>query len=205
MKLYSSPQCPQCHRVRIVMFEKDTQGRCAYIDDPHHREDLATINPDLSTPTFYDRGLVLMEPRIIMEYLDDRYPHPALMPIDPLNRARARVWFLHIERNLYDQLDDLRSPGAKKSGTARKTICAFLLRVGAELKMQEKKRFFTSDNLTLLDASLGPILWRLKAHYGIELPRNNNSKALWKYAEALYDRESFTKSLTQAERDLHLG
>ena len=203
MRLYSSTQCPQCHRVRIVMHAKDTHGRCAYTDDPQVHEDLAVINPGLDTPTFYDRGLTWVEPRIIMEYLDDRYPHPALMPIDPLNRARARVWLLDIERNLYGQLDDLRSPGAKKSGAARETIRAFLSRVAAELKQQEKKKFFTSDSLTMLDISLGPILWRLKPCYGIEL-RGANIPALWKYAEHVYDQDSFTKSLTQSERDLHL-
>ena len=204
MELYSAPQCPQCQRVRIVMHEKDTHGRIYYTSDQKRLEDLGTINPDFTTPTFHDRGLALVEPRIIMEYLDDRYPHPALMPIDPLNRARARVWLLSIERNLYGQLADLRSPGAKKSKAARDTICSFLLRVGTELRQQEKKRFFTSDNFTLLDASLGPILWRLKPCYGIDLPRGLSANVLWKYADTLYDRASFTKSLTQSEKDLHL-
>ena len=205
MQLYSSLLCPQCQRIRIVMHEKDTQGRVLYTDDQQSMEDLAAINPGQSTPTFFDRGLTLVEPRIIMEYLDDRYPHPAMMPIDPRNRARARVWLQYIEQNLYDQLADLRSPGAKKSKAARDAICSFLLRVGAELHQQEKKRFFASDNFTFLDASLGPILWRLKPCYGIDLARGASASALWKYAEkSLYDRPSFTKSLTQGEKDLYL-
>ena len=161
------------------------------------------INPDGTTPTFTDRGLTLVEPRIIMEYLDDRFPHPPLMPIDPISKARARVWLLAIERNLYAQLNDLRSPGAKKSAAARATMRNFLARVAVELKQRDKK-FFTSDSFTLLDASLAPILWRQKT-YKIALPRSTNN-ILMKYAkEHLYKRPCFQHSMTEVERDLPLS
>ena len=186
----------------MVLAEKETQARYAFIDDPQHREDLAVINPEQTTPTFTDRGMMLTEPRIIMEYLDDRFPHPPLMPVDPVGKARARVWLLEIERRLYGQLDDLNSPGAKKSGRARDTMRNFLIRVTAELKQRENKKFFTSDSFTLLDASLAPILWRLKS-YKIELPRS--SGPLWKYAREVYARPCFQRSLTEVERDLHLS
>ena len=203
MLLFSSPQCPQCHRVRMVMAEKETQARYAFTDDPRHREDLVVINPEGTTPTFTDRGMTLLEPRIIMEYLDDRFPHPPLMPVDPAGKARARVWLLEIERRLYDQLGDLRSPGAKKSAAARETMRNFLIRVTVELKQQENKKFFTSDSFTLLDASLAPILWRLKS-YKIELPRSCGP--LWRYArEEVYPRPCFQRTLTEVERDLHLS
>ena len=202
MLLFSSPQCPQCHRVRMVLAEKETQARYAYTDEPQHREDLAVINPEGTTPTFTDRGMMLTEPRIIMEYLDDRFPHPPLMPVDPVGKARARVWLLEIERRLYGQLDDLHSPGAKKSAAARETMRSFLIRVTAELKQRENKKFFTSDSFTLLDASLAPILWRLKS-YKIEMPRS--SGPLWKYAREVYSRSCFQRSLTEVERDLHLS
>ena len=202
MLLFSSPQCPQCHRVRMVLAEKETQARYAFTDDPQHREDLAVINPESTTPTFTDRGMTLLEPRIIMEYLDDRFPHPPLMPVDPVGKARARVWLLEIERRLYDQLDNLHSPGARKSANARDTMRNFLIRVTAELKQRENKKFFTSDSFTLLDASLAPILWRLKS-YKIEMPRS--SGPLWKYAREVYSRPCFQRSLTEVERDLHLS
>lgn len=202
MLLFSSPQCPQCHRVRMVLAEKETQARYAYTDESQHREDLAVINPEGTTPTFTDRGMMLTEPRIIMEYLDDRFPHPPLMPVDPVGKARARVWLLEIERRLYGQLDDLHSPGAKKSASARETMRSFLIRVTAELKQRENKKFFTSDSFTLLDASLAPILWRLKS-YKIEMPRS--SGPLWKYAREVYSRPCFQRSLTEVERDLHLS
>ena len=201
MLLFSSPQCPQCHRVRMVLAEKETQARYAFTSDPQQREDLAVINPEGTTPTFTDRGMTLLEPRIIMEYLDDRFPHPPLMPVDPVGKARARVWLLEIERRLYDQLDDLHSPGAKKSASARDVMRNFLIRVTAELKQRENKKFFTSDSFTLLDASLAPILWRLKS-YKIEMPRS--SGPLWKYAREVYSRPCFQRSLTEVERDLHL-
>ena len=202
MLLFSSLQCPQCHRVRMVLAEKETQARCAFTDDLQQREDLAVINPEMTTPTFNDRGMTLLEPRIIMEYLDDRFPHPPLMPVDPISKARARVWLLEIERCLYDQLENLRSPGAKKSAAARETMRGFLVWVTAELKQRDSKKFFTSDNFTLLDASLAPILWRLK-NYKIEMPRS--SGPLWRYAREVYARPCFQRSLTEVERDLHLS
>ena len=201
MDLFSSPDCPQCQRVRVVLAEKEAQSRCVFTDDPQNMEDLALINPECSTPTFTDRGIMLLDPRIIMEYLDDRFPHPPLMPVDPLNKARARVWLVEIERCLYAQLSNLRSPGAKKSSTARELMRTFLIRVTAEIKQSENKKFFTSDSFTLLDASLAPILWRLK-NYRIDMPRN--SGPLWRYAREVYARSCFQRSLTEVERDLHL-
>ena len=200
MQFFSAPQCPECHRVRIVLAEKEAQARCVFMNDPQHKEDLAVINPGKTTPTFADRGMVLVEPRIIMEYLDDRFPHPPLMPMDPLGKASARVWMLEVERKLYGQLGGLRSSGAKRSTTARKIMRDFLLDVSAELK-RHTKRFFTGDNFTLLDASLAPILWRLDS-YKIDVPKTH--RAFWKYAKEVYVRPCFQRSLTESERDLHL-
>ncbi len=200
MILFSSPQCPQCQRVRMVLYEKEAQASVAYTDDPQAREDLATINPESTTPTFFDRGLTLFEPRIIMEYLDDRFPHPPLMPVDPVNKARARVWMLEIERRLYAQLDSLRSTGAKKSAVARETMRDFLALVNTELKQREKK-FFMGDNFTVLDASLAPILWRRKAY---KINSKRVPSALRAYEETLYGMDCFHYTLTEAERDLNL-
>ncbi len=204
MQLFSNTDCPQCHRVRIVMHEKDVgaQEIVAFTDDPDHPEhveDLKALNPEATTPTFYDRGMTLLEPSVIMEYLDDRFPHPPLMPVDPIGKARARVWLLGIERNLYGQLKNLYSPGANKSKAARETMQGFLQRVTSELRRNGRK-YFVGDNFSLLDASLAPILWRLEVCYGIP---GKNYAALWSYAKGIYARNSFQLSLTDTERDLH--
>ena len=202
MQLFSHPNCPQCHRVRIVMHEKDITEHdiVSFIDDPERNEDLKQVNPDATLPTFYDRGMTLREPGVIMEYLDDRFPHPPLMPVDPIGKARARVWLLGIERDLYGQLKDVCSSGSTKRGRARETVQTFLQRLTIELRQNDRK-FFAGENFGMIDASLAPILWRLEECYGI--PRKKTHLALWNYAKNVYDRDSFHRSLTEAERDLH--
>ncbi len=199
MQFFSSPQCPQCQRVRVVLAEKEAQARCIFVDDPQSCADLSVFNPDNTLPTFTDRGMTLLEPRIIMEYLDDRYPHPPLMPVDPVGKARARVWMQEVERKLYDQLEHLRSSGTKRASRARETMKDFLHQICAELKQRGDKKFFLGDNFTLLDASLTPILWRLHL-YKIDV----RQRVLWEYARKVYARQSFQRSLTDAERELHL-
>ncbi len=204
MQLFSDMDCPQCHRVRIVMYEKDIteQDLVSFIDDPAHFEDLKMLNPEATTPTFHDRGMTLLEPSVIMEYLDDRFPHPPLMPVDPIGKARARVWLLGIERNLYDQLKDLHSPGVRKLAQARQTVQDFLQRIAVELRRNGRK-YFVGDSFSLLDASLAPILWRLTACY--DIPQKYIHSALGSYAKDIYERDSFAYSLTEAERDLYRG
>lgn len=183
------------------MHEKDIneQEVVSFTDDANRIEDLKTFNPEATTPTFYDRGMTLLEPSVIMEYLDDRFPHPPLMPVDPIGKARARVWLLGIERDLYDQLKDLHSQGTNKRAHAHKTVQDFLSRVANELRRNNHK-YFVGDNFSLLDASLAPILWRLEVCY--DVPRKNHP-SLWNYAKSVYARNSFQLSLTEAERDLH--
>ena len=204
MQLFSEPQCAQSHRIRIVLAAKETQCRVTFLDEPGAREDLAVLNPAGGTPTFSDRSMVLTEPRIIMEYLDDRFPHPPLMPVDPIGKAQAREWLLRIEQYLYAQLPGLRSQGRNKSATARRTMHEFFAMAASAWRQAGEPRFFLGENLTLLDASLAPILWRLPTVYRLELPRGPRQTLINRYAKGFYAQPLFQRSLTDAERELHL-
>ena len=111
MTLYSDPNCAQSHRVRIVLGEKDLVFNVVNVNQSDNNEDLIALNPNNSTPTFVDRNLVLYESRVIMEYLDERFPHPPLMPVDPVIRAKTRMVLHYIKNDLYVLLDDLKARG----------------------------------------------------------------------------------------------
>ncbi|MGH8292840.1 MAG: glutathione S-transferase N-terminal domain-containing protein [Gammaproteobacteria bacterium] len=196
MTLYSRATDPHCHRVRLVLAEKGIAMDIVNIEGSKLPEDLLELNPYNSVPTLVDRELALYEPRIIMEYLDERFPHPPLMPVDPVARARFRLALYRIERDWYALVDDIeRSPG-KPHARARKLLREGLLAASDAFAV---KPFFLSDEFSLVDCSLAPILWRL-ARYEIDIPAQ--AKALQKYAERLFQRPAFKSSLTEAERDM---
>ena len=202
MQLFSDPQNPQSHRVRIVLAAKEVQCRITMTDNPEHQADMMLLNPEGVAPTFHDRGMTLTEPRIIMEYLDDRFPHPPLMPIDPIDKARARVRLLLIERNLYEQLAGLKSPGARKSAAAREAMTGQLRTLAEQLRQMESGIYLCGGSITMLDASLLPILWRLES-YQITLSRNDMG-TFAKYVSGIYAEKLFQRSLTDAERGMYL-
>ena len=196
MTLFSSPTCPQSHRVRMVLAEKGITVEILDVDDAHKPEDLIDLNPYNSVPTLVDRELVLYDPRAIMEYLDERFPHPPLMPVDPVSRARTRLALYRIEKDWYELVPALESKGEKTSARARKMLRDSLT-AGAEVF--GAKPFFLSEEFSLVDATVVPILWRLK-HYRIDLPRQ--AKAVQQYAERMFGRDSFQASLSEAEREM---
>lgn len=195
MTLFSSATCPESHRVRMVLAEKGITVEIIDVDD-NKPEDLIDLNPYNSVPTLVDRELVLYDPRAIMEYLDERFPHPPLMPVDPVSRARTRLALYRIEKDWYELVPALESKGEKTAARARKTLRDSLT-AGAEVF--GAKPFFLSDEFSLVDATIVPILWRLK-HYRVELPRQ--AKPILQYAERMFARESFQASLTEAEREM---
>lgn len=196
MTLYSRATDPHCHRVRLVLAEKGIAMDIVNIEGSKLPEDLLELNPYNSVPTLVDRELALYEPRIIMEYLDERFPHPPLMPVDPVARARFRLALYRIERDWYALVDDIeRSPG-KPHLRARKLLREGLL---AATDAFAVKPFFLSDEFSLVDCSLAPILWRLP-RYEIDIPAQ--AKVLQKYAERLFHRPAFKSSLTEAEREM---
>ena len=196
MTLYSNPNCAQSHRVRIVLGEKDLVFNVVDVDYGENNEDLVALNPNNSTPTFVDRNLVLYESRVIMEYLDERFPHPPLMPVDPVVRAKTRMVLHYIEKDLYGLLDDIKSTGEKKSSSAKEKLKDNLM---LSLDFIQGKKFFLRDDFSIIDCSMAPILWRLP-EYEIELPKT--AKPLLKYAERLFKRSSFLENLSEQEEEI---
>lgn len=196
MTLFSSPADPYCHRARIVLAEKGITYEVADVEADSLPEDLVDLNPYNSVPTLVDRELVLYDSRVIMEYLDERFPHPPLMPVDPVSRARSRLALYRIEQDWYTQVDELESGDEKRATKARKVLRDSLT---ASAEVFAAKPFFLSDEFSLVDCAVAPVLWRLK-HYGIELP--TQAKAVEKYAERMFDRPSLRASLSAAEKEM---
>ena len=195
MTLYSRPDCPDSHRVRIVLAEKSIAADVIDVDIDNPPEDLVDLNSYNSTPTLVDRDLVIYDAHIIMEYLDERFPHPPLMPVDPVSRARSRLMLHRINEDWYRLLPDIAGGDKKKSARARASIASDLVLVAPLLS---KRNFFMSDDFSLLECSMAPILWRLP-QYGIELPEQ--AKAVKDYAERLFERPSFRDSLSEIEQE----
>ena len=196
MTLYSDATCPQSHRVRIVLAEKGMTVEIVNIDPDNLPEDLIDLNPYQSVPTLLDRELVLYDPQVITEYLDERFPHPPLMPVDPVSRARSRLALYRIDKDWYSLIADLESGVEKNASKARKTLRDSL---AASVEVFNAKPFFLSDEFSLVDATIAPILWRLQ-YYRVELPVQ--AKPVLEYAERMFARDSFQASLTEAEKEM---
>ncbi len=194
MMLFSSDDNLYCHMVRIVLAEKGISYDATFVDLDNTPEDLQELNPYNEVPTLVDRELALYDQRVIVEYLDERFPHPPLMPVDPVSRSRIRLLLQRIERD-WMTLSDKITKG-EDVDNARKALQDSL--VGAS-PIFEQKPFFMSDEYTLIDCALAALLWRLPS-YGITLPPQ--AKALSNYADSLFEREAFKESLTEAEKEL---
>lgn len=196
MTLYSRSVDPHSHRVRFVLAEKGIAMDVVDIEGSKLPEDLLELNPYNSVPTLVDRELALYDPRIIMEYLDERFPHPPLMPVDPVARARFRLVLYRIERDWYSLVDEIAQSPSKPHARARKLLHEGLLAADAAFAA---KPFFLSDEFSLVDCSLAPILWRLP-RYQISIPAQ--AKGLHKYSERIFNRPAFKSSLTEREREM---
>jgi RNA polymerase-associated protein len=196
MTLFSDATCPQSHRVRMVLAEKGITVEIVNIEPDKLPEDLIDLNPYQSVPTLVDRELVLYDPQVVTEYLDERFPHPPLMPVDPVSRARARLTLYRIEKDWYSLIGELESKNEKPVAKARKTLRDSL---ASSAEVFSARPFFLSDEFSLVDAAIAPVLWRLK-YYHIELPPQ--ARAVNEYAERMFARPSFKASLTEAEREM---
>ena len=196
MTLFSDATCPQSHRVRMVLAEKGITVEIVNIDPDNLPEDLIDLNPYQSVPTLVDRELVLYDPQVVTEYLDERFPHPPLMPVDPVSRARSRLALFRIEKDWYSLIRDLESKNDKLVTKARKTLRDSL---ASSAEVFSAKPYFLSDEFSLVDAAIAPVLWRLK-YYHIELPPQ--ARAVNEYAERMFARDSFKASLTEAEKEM---
>jgi len=196
MTLFSSDTCPRCHMVRIVLAEKGINYDVQVVDLNDTPEDLKDLNPYNEVPTLVDRDLVLYQHQVIMEYLDERFPHPPLMPVDPVSRGRNRLMLYRIERDWYSLADRLDRRADDE--LARKALRDSLL---SALPIFDSKPFFMSDELSLMDCAILPLLWRLPM-YDIQLP--GNAKPLSKYMEKMFKRNAFQSSLSEAEKDMRV-
>lgn len=197
MTLYSGAIEPFSHRARIVLNEKNVTFEIREVDPGNLPEDLIDLNPYNSTPTLVDRDLVLFDSQIIMEYLDERFPHPPLMPVDPVSRARSRMMLHRIDRDWYSLLPDLEGNDEAKKAAAQKEFRESLSSISPVF---EAKPYFMSEEFSLVDCSIAPLLWRLE-HYGVELPAAA-AKSINAYSERLFEREGFKDSLSADEKAL---
>tara|TARA_B110000037_G_scaffold210615_1_gene261148 strand:+ start:408 stop:1010 length:603 start_codon:yes stop_codon:yes gene_type:complete len=198
MKLYSNSIDPFSHRCRIVLFEKGMDFEVIDVDLANKPEDLSILSPYSDSPVLEERDLVLTDPNIINEYIDERFPHPQLMPADPVMRARARLFLKDMENDLFIHMKDLESKETKKRENAKKIVTNTLIMLSPIL---DKQAFLLHDEYSMLDVAMAPLLWRLD-HYGIKL--GNQSKALLKYADKIFKRPLFDEAMTPAEKAMRL-
>ncbi|RDH81350.1 MAG: stringent starvation protein A [endosymbiont of Galathealinum brachiosum] len=198
MNLFTSPSCPYCHLARIVLAEKDITFEAIDVDLSNPPEDLSELNPYNTVPTLIDRDLVLYDSRVIVEYLDERFPHPPLMPVDPVSRAKTRLALHRVEKDWFPLMHDILTKGEKTAAKARKMLRESIISSNELFKVLP---FFLSEDYSLVDATIAPLLWRLSV-MGIELP--DEAKAVTDYAQRIFEREAFQLSLTETEREMHL-
>lgn len=197
MTLYSGAVDINSHRVRIVLAEKGVSYEVINVEVRNKPEDLLELNPYGSVPTLVDRELALYEPNIITEYLDERFPHPPLMPVYPVARAKARLVIHRFDREWSPLIRKLETGKIADSRVAAKELTGYLAQL---IPVFNTSPYFLGDEFTLVDCCLAPILWRLPA-WGITLPPAD-TKIMAKYADRVFQRDSFQASLTEAEQEL---
>jgi len=197
MTLFSSPTCFYSHRTRLVLAEKNISIDIVNVEGTDLPEDLLDLNPYHSVPTLVDRDLVLYDSRVIIEYLDERFPHPPLMPVDPVTRAQFRLALYRIEKDWYSLADQLESASDAKQATRTRKILEESIVASSEVF--GAKRYFLSDDFSLVDCSIAPILWRLQS-YGIVIPEH--ARSITNYMNDVFSRRSFQESLTELEQEM---
>ena len=197
MTLFSDPTDPWSHRTRLVLAEKSVNIDYINVQDGNLPEDLLDLNPYNSVPTLVDRELVLYDSRVIVEYLDERFPHPPLMPVDPVTRAQYRLYLYRIERDWYGLAEELAADGERRSANlARKTLRDSIV---STAEVFAAKKFFLSDEFSLVDCSIAPIFWRLPL-FDIVLPAQ--ARPIQRYMDTVFARPSFQFSLTELEQEM---
>ncbi len=198
MTLYTGSDDVYSHQVRIVLAEKGVNFEAIeVIDNRQPPEDLIDLNPYNTVPTLVDRELVLFEAPIIMEYLDERFPHPPLMPVYPVARARSRLMVRRVEKDWYSLMNTILSGKEKEAEQARKELTESLLTLAPVFS---ETPYFLNEEFSLIDCCLAPLMWRLPV-MGIELT-GRGAKEVTAYMELLFERESFQASLSDIEREM---
>jgi stringent starvation protein A len=194
MILYSGTSCPFSHRCRIVLHEKGMDFEIKDVDLREKPEDIAMMNPYSQVPILVERDLTLYESNIINEYIDERFPHPQLMPADPVMRARTRLFLFNIERDLFSHIPDIVNGTGKVAEKARGIVRDNLVQIAP---IFAKQKYMLGEEYSMLDVAIAPLLWRLD-HYGIHLPKQ--AAPLLKYAERIFSRPAFITALTPIEK-----
>ena len=194
MTLYSGTSCPFSQRCRIVLYEKGMDFQIVDVDLYNKPEDLAVMNPYNQVPVLVERDLILYQSNIINEYIDDRFPHPQLMPADPVMRARARLFLYRFENEMFVHIDAIEKGTQKQADKGRAVIRDNLTQIAPVFA---KQKFMLDKEFTMLNVAIAPLLWRLD-HYGISLSKT--AAPLMKYAERLFSRPAFIDALTASEK-----
>ncbi|MBH44030.1 MAG: stringent starvation protein A [Gammaproteobacteria bacterium] len=192
--LFSLPDCLHSHRTRLVIKEKEITAEMYEIDKDNISQEIKEISPYDEFPTLVDRDLVLQNSRVIIEYLDERFPHPPLLPVDPVSRAKFRLALNKIEHQWYPEFSQAYQKGSLDPMFIEKIKAYFL-----EILPLISNKYFMSDDFGLVDCSLAPLLWRIK---DLDIELSENKKAFLNYSERIFDRESFQESLTETEKEI---
>jgi len=199
MVLYSGTTCPFSQRCRFVLFEKGMDFEIRDVDLYNKPEDISIMNPYGQVPILVERDLILYESNIINEYIDERFPHPQLMPADPVMRARARLFLFNFERELFAYVQQLERRDQTRDNTkvladARQQIRDRLTQL---TPIFIKNKYMLGDDFSMLDVAIAPLLWRLD-HYGIDMPKT--AAPLLRYAERIFSRPAYIEALTPSEK-----
>lgn len=196
MALLSDPRCHYSQRIRIVLAEKGVTCDIEDYAPSTVPAELADVNPYNSLPTLLDRDLVLYDSKVAMEYLDERFPHPPLLPVYPVARAQSRLWMQRIERDWSPVVDRLML--GKGTAEEAKELGQSLMGIAP---IFSEMPYFMSEEFTLTDCCLAPVLWRVK-EMGVTLEKSRQTKPLFDYMERIFLRESFQESLSALEREM---
>ena len=198
--LYSASQELESHAVRFIMAHKSIERDVLELKFEEMPEEVLELNPCQTLPTLFDRGMVLYDLSVIMEYLDERFPFPPLLPVDPIEKAEKRLLIYRFTRSegcWYGLVNTILNGNKKSADAARKTLHGNLIEL---LPLFSHKPYFKSETMTLVDVCIAPILWRLNL-LGISL--NDKAKPITLYANRLFEKEGFHESLTFAEKDFN--
>jgi RNA polymerase-associated protein len=196
LTLFSSVDDVLCHRVRLVLAAKGVAYDLVPVDPQNPPEDLIDLNPYHSVPTLVERDLVLYAASVVSEYLDERYPHPPLMPIDPLSRARLRLAMLRIEHDWVPQVQAVQFGNRQQAEAGRKRLRELLT---AAVPLFKASKFFLNNEMSLADCAMAPIVWRLQA-LDVALP--GDGKVIEDYGNRIFRNPGFVRSLTAQEKAL---
>ena len=194
MTLYSGTTCPFSQRCRIVLYEKGMDFQIIDVDLHNLPDDLAVMNPYNKVPVLVERDLILYEANIINEYIDERFPHPQLMPADPVMRGRARLFLFRFEKELFSHIEAVEHGSQKAADKARGIIRDNLAQIAP---LFVKQKYMLGEEFSMLDVAIAPLLWRLE-YYDITLPKQ--AAPLLKYAERLFSRPAYIEAMTPSEK-----